>query len=97
VFVWRHNGKRREMGLGTPKNVSLARVREHAQRAREAVADGHDPAVLRKAANSIPTFGEAADAFIEARTPSVTSEKSIARWKRTIGEMILPRFSGHPC
>lgn len=86
VFVWHANGKRRETGLGAPPAVGLARARDKAQQVREVLADGRDPVALRRADHAIPTFGEAADAFIKQRTASVRSEKSVARWKRAIGK-----------
>ena len=85
VFVWHEAGKRREMGLGAPPAVGLARARERAQEAREIVADGRDPVAERKSVRSIPTFGVLADDFIRDRTGSIRSEKSVARWKRSIG------------
>lgn len=86
IFVWHDAGRRRELGLGSTNYVSLARAREQAREVREAIADGKDPAVLRKAEKGVPTFGHMADAFIKARAPSIKSDKSIARWKRCIGE-----------
>ena len=74
------------MGLGAPPAVGLARAREKAQAARESVADGIDPIARRRTRLDTPTFGEMADAFIEDRKASVRSDKSIARWKRSIGE-----------
>lgn len=86
VFVWHASGKRRETGLGAPPAVGLARARDKAQQVREVLADGRDPVALRRADHAIPTFGEAADAFIKQRTASVRSEKSVARWERAIGK-----------
>lgn len=84
VFVWHAAGKRREMGLGAPPAVTLAAARERAQEAREVVANGKDPVAQRQVA--IPTFGAMADQFIASRSGVVRSDKSIARWKRCIGE-----------
>ena len=73
------------MGLGSIRGVPLARARERAQQAREAVAEGMETVAQKKAARAVPTFGEKADEFIATRTSSVRSDKSIARWKRAIG------------
>ena len=86
IFVWHVAGRRRELGLGSAAKVSLALARDLARAAREAVAEGRDPAASKQAPGSVPTFGQVADAFIEARTPAVRSDKSVARWKRCIGE-----------
>jgi integrase len=88
VFVWHEKGKgkRREMGLGAPPNVGLKQARERAQEVRDIIAEGGDPVALKRSETSIPTFGELADQFIKDRTASVRSDKSVARWKRSIGQ-----------
>lgn len=73
------------MGLGSPPSVSLARARQRAQSVRESVAEGIDPMASKRVKRDTPTLGEIADAFIEDRKSTVRSDKSIARWKRTIG------------
>ena len=86
VYIFSLEGRRREMGLGAPPAVSLARAREKAQAARESVADGIDPIASRQTRRETPTFGELADVFVEDRKGSVRSDKSVARWKRAIGD-----------
>lgn len=86
VFLYRWQGKRREMGLGGINSVSLARARQKAAEARALVADGIDPLNVRRNARAVPTFGEAADEFVESRSASVRSDKSVARYKRILGE-----------
>ena len=85
VYIFHLSGKRREMGLGAPPSVSLARARQRAQSIRESVADGIDPIASKRVRRHAPTFGDLAHAFIEDRTATVRSDKSIARWKRAIG------------
>lgn len=85
VYIFHLSGKRREMGLGAPPSVSLARARQRAQSIRESVADGIDPIASKRVRRDAPTFGDLADAFIEDRKATVRSDKSIARWKRAIG------------
>lgn len=85
VYIFHLSGKRREMGLGAPPSVSLARARERAQSIRENVADGIDPIASKRVRRDTPTFGDLADTFIEDRKATVRSDKSIARWKRAIG------------
>ena len=48
VYIFHLSGKRREMGLGAPPSVSLARARERAQSIRESVADGIDPIASKR-------------------------------------------------
>lgn len=86
VYIFHLAGKRREMGLGAPPAVSLARARERAQAVREQVADGIDPIAAKQVQREVPTFGDLADTFIEDRKSTVRSEKSVARWTRAIGD-----------
>ena len=96
VFVWHVSGRRRETGLGAPPTVGLARARDKAQAIRELLDQGGDPIAARKVVRVIPTFGEAADAFIKQRTPTVRSDKSVARWERCIGDgWLCPRAPSH--
>lgn len=85
IYVWHDQGRRRETGLGSPPAIGLARARGRAQEVREIIADGGDPVLNRRARRQIPTFGAAADAYIEARKSTVRSAKSVARWKRMLG------------
>ena len=52
VFMWKRNGRRRAMGLGSVINISLRKARELAQQAAEAVAEGRDPIADRKKARA---------------------------------------------
>ena len=90
LFMWTRNGKRREMGLG-PANkdgVSLAKARDAAAKARDVLSGGGDPIEAREAAKrspeAVPTFGEAADAFLKALTPQWRNEKHRDQWAMTL-------------
>jgi len=89
VFLFRWNGKIREMGLGSARDVSLAKARIKAKAARELLLDGKDPIGVRQNERMTPTFGEAADAHIEAMEPSWRNDKHAAQWKMT-----LTRYAG---
>src|SRR5271154_6939485 len=69
VFLFRWEGKLREMGLGGLVSVPLARARELATEARAQVADGVNPIAARKVEKRIPTFGDMADDLIVAMSP----------------------------
>lgn len=86
LAIFRLAGRRREIGLGSADAVSLARAREKAAEVRALVADGVDPIERRRAARAIPTFGSIADDWIAAQAKNVKSEKSVARWRRGLGE-----------
>ena len=81
-FTWR--GKAREMGLGSPANVSLADAREKAAHARRMIAQGLDPIAERKRTGGIPTFGEMTDQVHEALSLGFRSAKHTAQWRTTL-------------
>jgi integrase len=84
VFMWKADGKRREMGLGALRDVPLARARERAAEARQKLADGLDPIAARDNRPQVMTFAEAADALIESMSSSWRNEKHRAQWKMTL-------------
>lgn len=85
VYLFRWRGPLREMGLGGANVVSLAQARDLAAKARAEVKAGIDPIAARKAdAPRLVTFGDAADAFIEAMKPGFKNAKHIAQWEMTL-------------
>jgi integrase len=87
--MWKVAGKRREMGLGSLRDVSLAKARQKAAEARQKVADGLDPIASREKARMM-TFGEAADALIDSMSSSWRNEKHRAQWKMTLTAYCAP-------
>lgn len=83
VFMWKVAGKRREMGLGSLRDVPLTKARQRAAEARQQVADGLDPLASRDKPQ-VMTFGDAADALIESMSSSWRNEKHRAQWKMTL-------------
>ncbi len=83
VFMWKVASKRREMGLGSLRDVPLAKARQRAAEARQQLADGLDPLTSRDKPK-VMTFGEAADALIESMSSSWRNEKHRAQWKMTL-------------
>jgi integrase len=84
VFLFRWRGKPTEMGLGSTRDVTLARAREKAAEARAILAEGANPLEAREQRRTIPTFGEAADALIASMEPSWRNPKHRAQWKMTL-------------
>jgi integrase len=84
VFMWKVEGKRREVGLGALRDVPLAKARERAAEARQKLASGLDPIAARDNKPHVMTFGEAADALIESMSSSWRNEKHRAQWKMTL-------------
>src|ERR687893_3216097 len=60
VFMWKVAGKRREIGLGSLRDVPLAKARERAGEARQLIAAGQDPIAARSRPKGM-TFGDAAE------------------------------------
>lgn len=91
VFLFRWQGKLREMGLGGLGSVGLARARELAADARSIVASGRNPIEVRNAEPArLPTFGEAADAYIATMKPQFRNAKHVAQWEMTLTEYAAP-------
>ncbi|WP_313473003.1 tyrosine-type recombinase/integrase [Brevundimonas sp.] len=88
VLFYQSAGKRREMGLGSVGEVTLAEAREAARQAKGLARTGTDPIEARKAAAGaavlIPTLGEAADSLITDLAPGWRSAKTAAHWRRSL-------------
>lgn len=90
IFLYRWGGKQLEMGLGSARDVSLARARELADAARAQLAEGINPLAARKAEDAIPTFGEAADALVDDIASGFRNAKHIEQWRMTLKEYAGP-------
>ena len=94
VFVSQKAGKRREMGLGSLRTVSLLQARELAHETRQAIRDGRDPIAERqiaeRAKNGPVTFSDAANALLEAKAPEWRNAKHRAQWRMTLLEYGKP-------
>jgi integrase len=89
VFLYRWHGKPTEIGLGSARDVTLARARELARQARANLAEGGNPKGARKPSEG-STFGECADRLIEAMRPSWRNEKHAAQWEMTLRDYAAP-------
>jgi hypothetical protein len=83
VFLHRWHGKATEIGLGSARDVTLARARELAKGARGRLAEGINPKEARKPSEGA-TFGECADRLIAAMRPSWRNGKHAAQWEMTL-------------
>jgi integrase len=94
VFVYRWNGRSREMGLGSAATVSLATARELAGRWRRELITGRDPlqvrATERQASQKIPTFRDIAAGYYEAKKHEWRNEKVRRQWMTPLHQYAQP-------
>jgi len=84
--------KRREIGLGSYEDVSLAKAREKARELREQVVDGVDPLEERDRARAQAraeqakrkTFKQCAEAYVDAHKSGWKSDKHAKQWTATL-------------
>ncbi|MCE7795360.1 integrase arm-type DNA-binding domain-containing protein [Sphingobium sufflavum] len=90
VYIFRMNGQRREMGLGSDLDVTLAKAREKASVVRELVQEGIDPQKARlvqkadKPERPPVTFGEAAIDLIDSLEEGFKNPKHRQQWRNTL-------------
>lgn len=90
IFMYAQDGKRTELGLGSARDLSLANARIEATKLREVLVTGGDPKAERAKDDRVPTFGECADTYIAAMSPSWRNAKHAAQWKMTLTEYAKP-------
>jgi integrase len=90
-FTWQ--GSTKEMGLGG-QGIALAKARDKAAEARRLVAAGINPIEAKHEAERTragkPTFGQCADALLEAKSSEWRNEKHRAQWRMTLEEYAKP-------
>jgi integrase len=88
LFMFRWQGKRREMGLGGIARVSLAQARGRAAEARALLAEGRNPISARSAIDaerrSMPTFAAFADELLPEICKGFRNEKHRDQWASTL-------------
>ncbi|KQR80516.1 tyrosine-type recombinase/integrase [Sphingomonas sp. Leaf343] len=89
VFMYTRGGKRTELGLGGGRDLTLANARKEAGTLRTILASGGDPRSAREKQERA-TFGEVADAYVEAMRPSWRSAKHAAQWAMTLTKYAAP-------
>lgn len=89
---------RHDIGLGAYPGIGLAQARQQAASLREQIAAGSDPlhermeakARLRAEQAARLTFREAAERFIERKTPGWSNPKSAAQWRASLETHAYP-------
>jgi integrase len=88
VFMSKHRGKQRPIGLGSVRDVPLKDARELADACRQALLKGRDPRSVRAETAGELTFSAAARELIESMAPSWRNDRHRAQWSMTLlGEM----------
>lgn len=100
--AWRlriqHEGKRRDIGLGSAKLVSLANARAKAAEARKAIREDKRDLIAekREAKVAAVTFREAALALHKAREHQWASSKHGWQWLATLETYAFPTLGAKP-
>ena len=89
VFMYTRDGKRTELGLGGGRDLTLANARKEAGTLRTILASGGDPRSAREKQER-QTFGDVADAYVEAMRPSWRNAKHAAQWAMTLTKYAAP-------
>lgn len=84
--------KRRDIGLGSAKKVTLAQARERAAKVRAQVESGLDPVSERRKETGVPTFREAAALVFAENKKSWRNVKHRAQWLSTLTAYAFPHF-----
>jgi integrase len=92
MYTWR--GKQREAGLGSAGKggVSLKAARDKAAEGRALLKAGVDPIAewSKPDGEEVPTFGKAADDFLEAHAGGWRNDKHTAQWVMTLTRYCEP-------
>ena len=88
-----HNGRRRDIGLGSVDEITFAKARDKAHEARKSLAKEIDPTIERqKAKLKIPTFREAAKLVHEEHKAAWKNGKHQNQWITTLTTYAFPRI-----
>lgn len=91
VFRYRHNGRRREAGLGPYPDVPLAKAREYAREARDQLRRGIDPIEERKATmRRLLPFRQAVERYDAEKAVEFTSDLHRKQWRASLERHVVP-------
>ena len=86
------NGRRRDYGLGSFKDITLNEARERAREYRKQLRSGIDPLEAKRLAREIPTFRAAAKAYHDEWKRRRRNAKHEAQWLSTLEAYAFPRL-----
>lgn len=90
VFLYRRNGRLREMGLGSARAVPLGIAREKAAAARLLLSDHIDPLAKRQDEAVSPTFSECLDQYLTSNEAGWRNAKHASQWRNTLKTYAYP-------
>lgn len=90
-----HLGRRRDIGLGSCKDVTLSGARERIRIARSAIAEGRDP-IAALNPTPMPTFEELARQFHAEREATYRNAKHRKQWITTLETYAFPHIGAFP-
>ncbi len=89
------HGKRRDIGLGSFKLISLSKARQRALINRVLVAEGGDPLAEKRKAK-MPTFREGAIKTYAALKPRWRNDKHAKNWMQIMEKYAIPVIGSEP-
>jgi integrase len=104
IFMYKTNGREREMGLGPLHTISLSEARQKAMECRKLRLEGIDPIDARRATRDqvrletakAMTFKACAEKYIEAHGAGWRNAKHGDQWTNTLATYAYPVFGGMP-
>jgi len=84
------NGKRRELGLGSPPTVTLVVAREQVLDNKRLIRSGLDPLAEKRKAKEAFTFAEAVEKYLEVKLKEFRNEKHRKQWRATLDTYATP-------
>ena len=86
-------GRRRDIGLGGTRVVSLSQARDEAARLRMIARQGEDPLIERRERRQkVPTFEQAAREVHKSHAATFRNRKHVGQWIGTLEKSIFPVF-----
>lgn len=96
ILRMQRHGKRRDYGLGSAHDVSLAEAREAAAATRKMVLNDIDPVAERRRASGIPTFRKVAETLHAEHLPTWKNDKHAAQWLSSLSMYAFPDLGDLP-
>ena len=91
VLRYQVQGRRRDLGLGSYPDVTLAMARDRATEARRLIVDGEDP-IAKKQQTKAKSFEEAALELIASKRSGWKNAKHAAQWTSTLETYVFPKI-----